>query len=145
MTLSTQDLELTCTRTIAAPPEVLYDAWLDAEMLARFMRPGASVTIAKAENDPRVGGRFDIVMQTPDQDIPHWGIYQTLDRPDRIVFTWNSPFTSDEDSTVTLDFKAVEGGTEIRLHHIRFPSEDSRNDHEAGWGAILAALAEAFA
>ncbi|MEX3015797.1 SRPBCC domain-containing protein [Gymnodinialimonas hymeniacidonis] len=145
MTTASKDLELTCTRTIAAPPEALYDAWLDAEKLAQFMRPGASVTIARAENDPRLGGRFDIVMQTPETEIPHWGIYQTLDRPNRIVFTWNSPFTTGEDSTVTLDFTAVKGGTEVRLHHIRFPSEESRKDHEAGWGAILATLSEAIA
>lgn len=142
MTTSTKDLELTCTRTIAAPPEALYDAWLDAEHLARFMYPASFVTTVEASNDPKVGGRFDVMMRTSEQDIPHWGIYQSLDRPNRIVFTWNSPFTTDEDSTVTLDFRPVGTGTEVTLHHIRFPSEDSRDSHKMGWTDILAKLDE---
>ncbi len=142
MTTSTQNLELTCIRTIAAAPEALYDAWLDPAMLARFMLPGPNMSVPKAEADACIGGRFDIVMQAGEQEIPHWGLYRELDRPNRIVFTWNSPFTTDEDSTVTLTFVPVDGGTEVKLHHIRFPSEESRNSHEGGWTSILAALSE---
>lgn len=145
MTTATQDLELTCTRTIAASPEMLYDAWLDPAMLARFMTPGPDMTVPKAEADARVGGRFDIVMRAGDQELPHWGLYRELDRPNRIVFTWNSPYTTDEDSTVTLSFRAVAAGTEVTLHHIRFPSEESRDNHQGGWTAILACLDEAVA
>ena len=145
MTTTSQDLELTCTRTIAAPPEALYDAWLDPAMLARFMMPAPEVTVPRSEADAKIGGRFDIVMLAGDREIPHWGHYRELDRPNRIVFTWNSPFSTDEDSTVTLTFRTVADGTEVILHHIRFPSEDSRSSHEGGWTAILAQLDEVIA
>lgn len=143
MTTQTKDLSLTCTRSIPAAPEAVFDAWLDPAMIARFMTPGPGMTVPRAETDPRKGGRFDIVMKAGDQEIPHWGIYKELARPDRMVFTWNSPFSEDEDSTVTLTFRGTDKGTDVTLHHVRFPSEESRNNHEGGWTAILDALASA--
>ena len=38
MTTDTE-LKLEISRTIAAPREAVFDAWLDPEMLARFMTP----------------------------------------------------------------------------------------------------------
>ena len=45
---------------------------------------------------------------------------------------------------MTLDFMPTDKGTELRLHHIRFPSQESRDNHEGGWTSILAALEEAL-
>lgn len=145
MNTQTQDLTLTCTRTIPAAPEAVFDAWLNPATIAKFMTPGPGMSVPKAETDARVGGRFDIVMKAGDQEIPHWGLYRELDRPNRIVFTWNSPFTTDEDSTVTLTFAPADGGTDVTLHHVRFPSEESRDNHEGGWTHILATLEDALA
>ena len=135
------DLTLTTTRTIAAPAETLFNAWLDPAMLTRFMCPGPGMTAPRAETDPREGGRFDIVMKAGDKEIPHWGIYKEVKPHERLVFTWQSPF-SVEDSTVTLTFRDTGDGTEVTLHHVKFPSEESRDNHDAGWTAILAKLEE---
>ncbi|QBX99781.1 SRPBCC domain-containing protein [Rhodophyticola sp. CCM32] len=140
----TTDLELTTTRTISAPPEAVFDAWLDPALLTRFMTPNPDMTVPSAKTDPREGGRFEIVMRAGEQDIPHGGTYQVIDRPNRLVFTWESPFST-EGSTVTLTLSPSEGGTEVTLHHIRFPSEESRDNHAGGWAAILAALDAALA
>lgn len=135
------DLALEVTQTIKAPPERVFDAWLDPAMLARFMLPGPDMSVPEAEVDARVGGRFRLVMRAGDRDMPHAGEYRVIDRPRRLQFTWESPFSIDG-STVTLDFAAVQGGTQVRLHHIRFPSEESRANHEGGWGRILAVCAD---
>ena len=142
MTDTATELHLACDRFIAAPPEKLFDAWLDPDMLARFMRPGENMSVPKVNTDPKVGGRFLIVMRVGDQDLPHEGTYKTIDRPNRLAFTWESPMSPIEGSTVTVDFDAAEGGTNVRLTHVRFPSEESRSNHEAGWGRILATLAD---
>ena len=42
-------------------------------------------------------------MRAGSDDMPHAGTYVTIDRPRRLVFTWESPF-SVEDSTVALTF-----------------------------------------
>ena len=135
------ELSLTTSRTIKAPAERVFNAWLDPKMLARFMRPAEGVTVSSAETDPREGGRFALVMNAGDKQIPHAGTYTLIKRHSRLVFTWESPHTVDG-STVTLDFTPVDGGTLVKLHHVKFPSEESRDNHEGGWAKILAALAE---
>lgn len=141
MTETATELTLTVERVISARPARVFDAWLDPAMLARFMKPGSGVTVPRAETDPRVGGRFDIVMKAGEKDIPHWGYYREITPHSRLVFTWESPF-SVEGSTVTLDFAPEGDGTRVTLTHVKFPSEDSRNDHEAGWTRILDTLSE---
>ncbi len=46
-------------RTIAAPPERVYRAWLDPPLMAGWFAP-TGFTVRKAEVDERVGGRVRI-------------------------------------------------------------------------------------
>ncbi len=138
------ELRVDCDRVIAAPAEKLFDAWLDPERLASFMRPGEGVTVAEATTDAEVGGRFMIMMRVGEKELPHSGTYKTIDRPNRLAFTWESANSTEDGSTVTVDFEPAEGGTQVRLSHVRFPSEESRSDHEGGWARILDTLANQF-
>ncbi len=133
------ELSLTLERTINAPQDKLFDAWLDPEMLRKFMTPQQGMSVPHAANDPKKGGRFDIVMQAGDDKIPHAGTYREIDPHERIVFTWESPYSVDE-SIVTLTFQPADQGTLVTLHHVRFASEDARDSHNGGWTAILDAL-----
>ncbi len=139
MTLDDTPLSLTVDRMINAPIETVFDAWLNPTMLTRFMCPGPGMTTPKAEADAKVGGRFDLVMKAGDDEMPHGGVYQEIDRPHRLVFSWESPFNA-EGSTVTLNFRKVDDGTHVTLNHIRFVSEESRANHEGGWTHILSTL-----
>ncbi|MDU8945335.1 SRPBCC family protein [Ovoidimarina sediminis] len=134
----TTDLSLKVTQQIAAPPERVFDAWLDPRMLTKFITPDPGFAEPEVSNDPREGGRFDIIMKA-DRDLPHWGIYKVIDRPKRLVFTWVSEWSL-EDSVVTLTFAPKDGGTEVTLVHERFKNEEIRDNHERGWGSILARL-----
>ncbi len=138
------ELTLNVSRTINATPENLFNAWLDPKMLARFMAPGPDMTVPHAANDPVVGGRFNIIMKAGDQELPHAGTYKEIDPHSRLVFTWESAMSVD-DSTVTLTFKPVNGGTEVNLHQVKFQNEEMRNNHEDGWGHILEMLEKAAA
>lgn len=144
MTDQATDLKMETSRKINAPRERVFDAWLNPEMLARFMTPGPDMTVPEAKTDPREGGRFTVVMRAGDQDLPHSGTYRTIDRPNRLAFTWESPMSTVEGSTVTIDFDEVDGGTNVHLTHVRFQSEESRENHQKGWGRILESLASAF-
>ncbi len=141
MTDIATELELTVSRHIAAPRETLFDAWLDPRMLARFMTPGENMTVPEAKTDPRVGGRFLILMRAGDQDMPHEGTYREIDRPNRLAFTWESQHSTVEGSTVTIDFEEADGGTNLTLTHVRFENEQMRENHRGGWTAIVDALA----
>jgi uncharacterized protein YndB with AHSA1/START domain len=131
-------------REIAAPPSVLFDAWLDAGKLAAWMRPFDTIR-SDVKLDPRVGGEFEVVMHTPKGAVPHTGSYQEITRPRRIVFTWNSPFAGDHGSLVTVDFNAKGRGTEIVITHERLPSEEMVKAHSGGWSGILDRIGESYA
>ena len=138
MTQTTTELSLEVTQHIPFPPERVFDAWLDPKMMAKFMIPGPDMDPPSVTNDPRVGGAFQVIMKPPGVDggLPHDGKYLVIDRPSRLQFTWVSAFTQD-DSTVTLDFVANGAGTDVTLTHVRFPNDESRDNHKMGWGAIL--------
>jgi uncharacterized protein YndB with AHSA1/START domain len=139
------ELSLTVNCRINAPAQKVFDAWLDPKMLARFMIPGEGGSVPEAKTDPKVGGRFHIVMLAGDKEIPHEGTYKTIKPHTQIVFSWESPFSVDG-SMVTLNFKqAGANATDLELVHEKFANEQSRDGHTGGWTAILAKLAESFA
>ena len=117
MTDVQDELALTCERFIAASPEALFDAWLDPAMLSKIMRPAPFVTISDAEADARIGGRFRVVMDVNGRQLPHEGTYKTIDRPNKLAFTWESHTSTEPDSTVTIDFAKADGGTNVTLTH----------------------------
>jgi uncharacterized protein YndB with AHSA1/START domain len=127
-------------RTIAASAEDLFDAWLDPEALAEWMRPG-TINRSKARTDPRVGGEYEVIMYGESGEIPHRGVYRLIDRPRRLVFTWISPFAG-ELSLVTVDFKPSNGRTEVIVTHEQLP-EEAKAAHSRGWTSGLEHLDEA--
>ena len=128
-------------RTIAASAEDLFDAWLDPEALAQWMRPGTiQSTVARVE--PRVGGSYEITMQAASGPILHKGVYRFIDRPRRLVFTWITAFTENQETLVTVDFIRLGQRTEVVVTHEQLP-ESARPSHHKGWTSGLEHLDEA--
>lgn len=139
------DLSLSIEKVINAPAEAVFNAWLDPAKLKQFMIPGEGMSVSECEADARPGGGFKIVMVAGENEIPHSGEYIEIDPHTKLVFTWVSPFSVDG-STVTLDLTPKsETQTHIRLTHVKFPDEESRNNHEGGWTGILNKLGEVAA
>jgi uncharacterized protein YndB with AHSA1/START domain len=131
-------------RIIPGPIEEVFDAWLDPDSLRQWMTPGPGMVVPTATTDPRVGGRFLIVMKDPTGEIRHDGEYRVIDRPKQLVFTWNSEPAGR--TLVTVDFeKVTTSSTKVTLTHEQLTSEGSRDAHRMGWGGILAALEQAQA
>ncbi len=128
-------------RTIAAPPDIIFDAWLDPIALATWMRPG-TIRSTAAEVDARVGGRYRITMHG-DEDYPHHGVYRVIDRPRKLVFTWISNATEQRESLVTVDFFERDGRTEVIVTHEQLP-DGAPPSHRAGWESGLTRLVELF-
>ena len=73
------ELELTISRTIPAPREKVFNAWLSPKILAQFMNtPMGGTAQSKVTNDPVKGGHFSIVMMNEDKEIPHAGTYLAI-------------------------------------------------------------------
>lgn len=127
--------DIVIRRFMPASRERVFAAWLDPLSLVRWMRPGAEAT-ATAEVDPRVGGRFRIVMQHSGGVTEHTGEYLVIERPVRLSFTWISEHTQQTPTQVTVECFEREQGTELVLTHRRLP-ESKIEGHRRGWGAIL--------
>lgn len=135
------DLTVNLSKTINAPIEKVFDAWLDPAMLTHFIMPAPNMPNPQVTNDPREGGRFEIIMHVGDDKLPHCGTYLTVERPNKLVFSWESAYSTD-DSTVSLDFTAIDDSTTtVELTHVKFLHEEARSDHEGGWSLILDHLA----
>ena len=129
-------------RVIPAPPEVVYDAWLDEEALAEFMCPHPS-RAGQVQVEPRIGGCFFIVMVHPDHSTEITGEYLELDRPRRLRFSWS--YGPSVDSVVTITFEAHgDDGTLMTIDHTKLPPEDVES-HTSGWSSIAEELEKKLA
>jgi uncharacterized protein YndB with AHSA1/START domain len=128
-------------REIAASAEELFDAWLDADGLAQWMRP-LDCTHSTAKINGTVGGTFEIVMHSRSLGpVLHRGVYKVIDRPRRLVFTWNSPATHHLETLVTVEFRVVKPGmTEVVITHEALPDAEAERNHTEGWSDILKVL-----
>ena len=145
-TATSPTAQLTVRREISATAEELFDAFLDAESLGEFMRPGSDRR-SDVTTEPRVGGKFRINMHVNDSVIPHWGEYRELDRPRKLVFTWVSKNTNEQESVVTIQFLAIAGKqarTEVVLTQVLLPEHQVKG-HIGGWTRIVELLDERFA
>jgi uncharacterized protein YndB with AHSA1/START domain len=129
---------LVVRRFIPVPRQRVFAAWLDPVSLATWMRP-AGMTDATAEVDPRVGGKFRVVMARGPEQYEHTGEYLVIEPPRRLSFTWISQATDHRPTTVTIELFDRGGGTELVLTHRQLPSSQIES-HRSGWSDIVREL-----
>jgi uncharacterized protein YndB with AHSA1/START domain len=140
---------LTLTRDFEADRSRLFQAWTDPEMLKQWFGPPGVLTL-DAHVDLRVGGEYRLTLQEPGgATIVHGGVYQTVDPPDRLVFTWVLEDQGCEGSEglfaetrVSLSFEARGSGSRLVLTHDFLPTQASRAAHAEGWVGSLDRLEE---
>jgi uncharacterized protein YndB with AHSA1/START domain len=130
---------LSVRRRMPAPREVVYEAWIDPQGIREWMCPGDTVS-TEASLDVRVGGSYRIVMKGKDRDHVHTGVYQVVEPPSKLVFTWSGE-QHEVPMLVTVEFFAHGDESELALTHERLPGADVMKRYESGWGQI----AEKFA
>lgn len=135
---------LVVRRHIGVRRERVFEAWLDSESLAQWMRP-ADFTHATVTVDPRVGGGFRIVMEGRNDggDYEHRGEYLVIEPPSLLSFTWISKATGHQPTVVTVEFHERGTGTELVLTHRRLPPQVIES-HRQGWSDIVRLLEEAL-
>ena len=132
---------LAITRTYPVAAEKVWRAWTDPQALSRWFGPGDTDRVALAELDVRVGGKYHIRFYTQDgEDHDVSGIYQAVEPNRRLSFTWAWKSTPDRVSLVTIELKAVQGGTQLDFVHERFFDQQAADNHRRGWGATFEKL-----
>lgn len=101
------------------PAARVFDAWLDAGFLGRWMfGPGVrDERIVRLTLDARVGGSFSFVVDRHGNEVDHVGEYVEIDRPRRLVFTWATRDSLPETSRVTVEITPRDDGCDLKLTH----------------------------
>jgi uncharacterized protein YndB with AHSA1/START domain len=136
------DRDLILTRIINAPPEKVFRAWTEPELIKQWFAP-LPWTTPFAETDLRPGGASVITMRSPEgADFPNRGVYLEVVKNQRLVFTdaYTSAWQPSEKPfmTVILTFEDVGGKTKYTAL-VRHWTAANREEHEkmgfhAGWG-----------
>jgi uncharacterized protein YndB with AHSA1/START domain len=153
---STEPIALRLQRTFSASPAEVYRAWLDPEVISRWLytrdRSGA-----RAEVDERVGGHYSVWQFEADGSEAGGMEAEIVELvPDeRLVFDWSFVGTDRDagptyETRLTLTFRAVDAGTEMTLVHERLESlraaiPDVAEQVDIGWGQALDKLPSALA
>ena len=137
---------LNLSRFVSAPPQKVFLAWTDADMLKQWWGPETH-SCPFAELDPRPGGKWRTCMRSPEGN-DNWvqGEYHEVDPPSRLAFTWawEDDGVPGHETLVTIDFIGKDGGTEIVFQQEGFESEESCTQHNQGWTSSLAGLLATF-
>ena len=138
------DTMLAITRTLDAPREEVFAAFIDPAQFQQWMGPGTMTTeIERLE--PHVGGAYRLVMRDGPATHTVSGVYREVTPPSRLVFTWAWEIDAatravGPESLVTVTFRALGNRTELTLRHERFDSAQSRDQHRSGWEGVFPKL-----
>jgi uncharacterized protein YndB with AHSA1/START domain len=134
--VDTADREMVITRLIAAPQELVFEAWTDPAHLASWWGPDGFATTTSAF-DMRPGGVWRFVMHGPDgRDYENRITFDEVVRPERLVYR----HSGDEDVepvrfTTTVTFVPDDGKTRVTLRAV-FPTAAERERVVKEYGAV---------
>ncbi|MCR2807236.1 SRPBCC family protein [Paenibacillus soyae] len=122
--------ELVMVREFKVSPEKLFDAWIDPVMMRKWLM-SMEATNKSASSDPRVGGLWEIIDVRGGKEYRAVGRYLEIDRPIKLVFTFQMPQFSEFEDTITVNIKATEEGCKmVFTQHIRVPVEENWTDED---------------
>ena len=145
----TTDRDLVLTRIIDAPPEKLFRAWTEPELLKQWFAP-LPYNTPVAELDVRPGGAILVVMRGPDGiDMPNRGVYLVVVKNERLVSTdaYTRAWEPSPKPFMTLILTFERQGTKTKYTaRVRHWTVADREAHEKmgfheGWGICADQLA----
>ena len=115
--------EFVVTRTINAPPRIVFEAWTKPALLQRWWVPkSCGFSLLSCEVDARVGGQYRFVFGQGDSTpMAFFGRYLEVTPPSRLVWT-NEEAEGGPISTLTLEERA---GKTLLVQHDLYPSKEA--------------------
>ena len=120
--------ELVVTRTIDAPPRLVFEAWTRADLFRRWWVPKSlGMTLLSCELDVRVGGAYRLVFSHPAAPEPmaFHGRYLEVTPPSRLVWTNEEAVGNGQVTTVTFEESA---GRTLLVVHDLYPSKEALDE-----------------
>lgn len=122
------DREIVMKRTFSAPARFVFDAWTNADLVAKWWAPAkCGVVMMSCEADVRVGGKWRYVLKNPDGEVVAFsGEYREIERPARLVYTeLFEKFPDGPPVIVTVTFTERDGVTDMVSTQL-YPSKEVR-------------------
>jgi len=126
---------ITITRTVAATPDRAFEAWTDVAQLAVWWWPQLAGTTYDV--DARPGGQYRI--SSPAIGATVSGVFTEVDRPRRLVFTWNWQDDGEPEvveDTVVVTFEPDPNGTVVTVAHTS-TAHVPEGGAEQGWNDVM--------
>ena len=127
------ELVVELTMEVPVPRAQVYDGWTVADQLVQWFPGFAQMTVTE-------GGEYRFGWDGWDEE---WvGIYVEVDRPNRLVFTWQPPAAAFPEgayeTTVTLTFEELDDElTRLQLRHSGFRGGAEMESHMEAWRGYL--------
>ncbi|MBX3385765.1 MAG: SRPBCC domain-containing protein [Phycisphaeraceae bacterium] len=134
------DATVEVTRVIAAPPADVYKAWTQPRFIRRWFTAGEAMP--HCDFTPEVGRDYSLGFVHKGRTGSVTGKVLEAVPNERLVYTWtvNGLPDEDKDTLVTVTFRKVDEGTEVRIRHERLTTESTRNETLDGWTQIVELL-----
>ena len=118
--------ELVVTRTINAPPRIVFEAWTKAELFQRWWVPKSiGLTLLSCELDVRVGGGYRLVFPADPEPMAFHGRYLEVTPPSRLV--WTNEEAGGNGQVTTVTFEESAGKTLLVMHDL-YPSKEALDE-----------------
>lgn len=132
--------KLFIVRDFKVSRELLWRAWTEPEILARWFGPEDS-TLSDVKMDVRAAGIWSAVMHIPGiPDIPWHAEYQEVVKPEKLGFIMKNPEDNDDANveTVSVFFEGEEEKTRMILTQTGYlPREQYETGLKMGWNTFF--------
>jgi uncharacterized protein YndB with AHSA1/START domain len=140
--------EVRITHVFDAPREAVFAAWTDPDQVAKWWAPdGFEIPPESVEIEPRVGGRFDLVMVESGGPgrFPYRSEILEISEPELIVLGGEAiPEAGIEETVTRVAFEADGGRTHMTITSGPY-TDEMRGNAEAGWVDLIANLEKLLA
>ncbi len=117
------DREVVITRTINAPPRIVFEAFTKAELFKRWWVPKSfGMTLLSCELDVRAGGTYKLVFANDPEPMAFFGRYLEVTPPSRLV--WTNDEGGEGGAVTTATFEEKAGKTLLVLSDL-YPSKEA--------------------
>jgi uncharacterized protein YndB with AHSA1/START domain len=132
---ATADREIVLTRLVAAPRELVFEAFTEVRHLARWWGPDGFTTTTRAF-EFRVGGVWDFEMHGPDgTDYQEWISWTEITPPERIAMLHGESHDDPNAFESVLTFTPDGAATLIEMRTV-FPTRQLRDEAVETYHAV---------
>lgn len=137
--------KLVITRTFNAERDRVWAAWTEPERLQQWACC-AQASSLKVTMDFREGGSHRSIMLINERQIVSFGVYTEIDQPNGFAYTLNwepcEGMPAPPESTVRVEFKDLDGQTQVSLTHDGLSTDMMRDNVSEGWSTSFSKLEE---